>query len=87
MVLDIKRRLQDEIQTLETELRVHLPREILKARELPASVRIQNLAEAARANGYGRGRTTQAPASAPNGVADQAAEQSQSAAEVIHPRI
>ncbi len=33
MVLDIKRRLQDEIRTLETELRVHLPREILKARE------------------------------------------------------
>jgi transcription elongation factor GreA len=33
MVLEIKKRLQDEIQTLETELRVHLPKEILKARE------------------------------------------------------
>ncbi len=33
MVLDIKKRLQDELQGLETELRVHLPREIQKARE------------------------------------------------------
>ena len=33
MVLDIKKRLQDEITTVETELRVHLPKEILKARE------------------------------------------------------
>ena len=33
MVLDIKKRLQDEIQTVETELRIHLPKEILKARE------------------------------------------------------
>lgn len=33
MVLDIKKRLQDEILTLETELRVTLPKEILKARE------------------------------------------------------
>jgi transcription elongation factor GreA len=32
-VLDIKKRLQDEIKTLETELRVHLPKEIQKARE------------------------------------------------------
>ena len=30
---EIKKRLQDEIQALETELRVHLPKEILKARE------------------------------------------------------
>jgi transcription elongation factor GreA len=33
MVLDIKKRLQDEMRTLETELRVHLPKEIQKARE------------------------------------------------------
>ncbi len=33
MVLDIKKRLQDELQGLETELRVHLPREIQRARE------------------------------------------------------
>jgi transcription elongation factor GreA len=33
MVLDIKKRLQDEMQVLETELRVHLPKEIQKARE------------------------------------------------------
>ena len=33
MVLDIKRRLQEEIKTVETELRVTLPKEILKARE------------------------------------------------------
>jgi transcription elongation factor GreA len=33
MVLDIKRRLQAEIQTLEHELRVELPKEILRARE------------------------------------------------------
>lgn len=33
MVLDIKRRLQEEIQTLETELRIELPKEILRARE------------------------------------------------------
>jgi transcription elongation factor GreA len=33
MVLDIKKRLQGEIQKLEYELRVELPKEILKARE------------------------------------------------------
>jgi transcription elongation factor GreA len=33
MVLEIKKRLQDEIQTLETELKVHLPKEIKTARE------------------------------------------------------
>jgi transcription elongation factor GreA len=33
MVIDIKKRLQDEIQTLEVELRVHLPKEIRSARE------------------------------------------------------
>ena len=33
MVIDIKKRLQDEILTLQTELRVHLPKEIQKARE------------------------------------------------------
>jgi transcription elongation factor GreA len=33
MVLDIKKRLQDELNVVETELRVHLPKEILKARE------------------------------------------------------
>lgn len=32
-MLEIKKRLQDEIQTLETELRVDLPKEIQKARE------------------------------------------------------
>jgi len=32
-VIEIKKRLQGEIQVLETELRVHLPKEILKARE------------------------------------------------------
>jgi transcription elongation factor GreA len=33
MVIDIKRRLQSEIQSLEYELKVQLPKEILKARE------------------------------------------------------
>jgi hypothetical protein len=33
MVLDIKKRLQDEIQVLETELKIHLPKEIQRARE------------------------------------------------------
>lgn len=33
MVLDIKKRLQDEINVVETELRVTLPKEILRARE------------------------------------------------------
>jgi transcription elongation factor GreA len=33
MVLDIKRRLQNELKGLETELRVDLPKEIQKARE------------------------------------------------------
>jgi transcription elongation factor GreA len=32
-MLDIKKRLSDEIQQLEYELKVHLPKEILKARE------------------------------------------------------
>jgi transcription elongation factor GreA len=32
-MLDIKKRLQDEIQTLDYELKVRLPKEILKARE------------------------------------------------------
>ena len=32
-MLDIKKRLQDEIQQLDYELKVHLPKEILKARE------------------------------------------------------
>jgi len=32
-MIDIKKRLQDEIQQLEYELKVHLPKEILKARE------------------------------------------------------
>jgi transcription elongation factor GreA len=32
-MLDIKKRLADEIQQLEYELKVHLPKEILKARE------------------------------------------------------
>ena len=32
-MLDIKKRLQDEIQKLDYELKVHLPKEILKARE------------------------------------------------------
>ena len=32
-MIDLKRRLQDEIQQLEYELKVHLPKEILKARE------------------------------------------------------
>ena len=32
-MIEIKKRLQGEIQVLETELRVHLPKEILKARE------------------------------------------------------
>jgi len=32
-MLEIKKRLQDEIQTLDYELKVQLPREILKARE------------------------------------------------------
>ena len=32
-MLDIKKRLQDEIQRLDYELKVHLPKEILKARE------------------------------------------------------
>jgi transcription elongation factor GreA len=33
MVIDIKKRLQDEIRTLEYELKVQLPKEILRARE------------------------------------------------------
>ena len=33
MVIDIKKRLQDEITTLEYELKVELPKEILRARE------------------------------------------------------
>jgi len=32
-MIDLKKRLQDEIQKLEYELKVHLPKEILKARE------------------------------------------------------
>lgn len=32
-MIDLKKRLQDEIQQLEYELKVHLPKEILKARE------------------------------------------------------
>jgi transcription elongation factor GreA len=32
-MIDLKKRLQDEIQQLDYELRVHLPKEILKARE------------------------------------------------------
>ena len=32
-MIDLKNRLQDEIQQLEYELKVHLPKEILKARE------------------------------------------------------
>ncbi len=32
-MIDLKKRLQDEIQQLEHELKVHLPKEILKARE------------------------------------------------------
>jgi transcription elongation factor GreA len=32
-MIDLKRRLQDEIQQLEYELKVHLPKEILRARE------------------------------------------------------
>jgi transcription elongation factor GreA len=32
-MIDLKKRLQDEIQHLEYELKVHLPKEILKARE------------------------------------------------------
>jgi transcription elongation factor GreA len=32
-MIDIKKRLQDEIQSLDYELKVHLPKEILKARE------------------------------------------------------
>jgi transcription elongation factor GreA len=32
-MIDVKKRLQDEIQQLEYELKVHLPKEILKARE------------------------------------------------------
>jgi transcription elongation factor GreA len=32
-MIDLKKRLQDEIQQIDYELRVHLPKEILKARE------------------------------------------------------
>src|SRR5512135_2644014 len=32
-MIDLKKRLQDEIQQLDYELRVHLPKEILRARE------------------------------------------------------
>lgn len=32
-MIDLKKRLQEEIQTLDYELKVHLPKEILKARE------------------------------------------------------
>jgi transcription elongation factor GreA len=32
-MIDIKRKLEDEIKTLDYELKVHLPKEILKARE------------------------------------------------------
>src|SRR4030042_5797019 len=32
-MIDLKKRLQDEIQRLDLELRVHLPKEILRARE------------------------------------------------------
>lgn len=32
-MIDLKKRLQDELQQLEYELKVHLPKEILKARE------------------------------------------------------
>ena len=32
-MIDVKKRLQEEVKTLEYELKVHLPKEILKARE------------------------------------------------------
>ena len=32
-MIDIKKKLEDEIKTLDFELKVHLPKEILKARE------------------------------------------------------
>src|SRR5512134_4082668 len=32
-MIDIKKKLEDEIKTLDYELKVHLPKEILKARE------------------------------------------------------